>query len=301
MTHRSLQALFVLIILALSLSPVGAQASPSLQQCEAVELYPGYPGYRGVVTGLVGEGDTACLADLEAMDPGFLRDAEDAINRGIARRLGIQGDIPDWTWEIWMAIGAERGYGWICFSCMWLGDVPVMRVGPSIVSPDDLRLLLADPYQNRFRFNYLRRHPDISDIGYSNQGFSDREMRVIASALWAGSYPTASQLIESADYALEAYACVTADRCGFAFSQLGCKIAAQGGHVPIPSQANSTDQAVLLVYGYQVAAHQGILNTQLQIVDTLIYSVVNDWTLNTAQDPNFTIPFPTYFASKFCP
>src|SRR5690242_4498357 len=53
---------------------------PTATGCTLVELQPGYPGYRGFVTGLAGRGEAACLEDLTRLDPRFDRAREDTEN-----------------------------------------------------------------------------------------------------------------------------------------------------------------------------------------------------------------------------
>ncbi len=117
----SAMVLVVAAALALIATPSAAAQQPA--DCELVTIYPGYPEYRGNVPGVVGWGDAACVQVLTSLDPSFSREAEDRENRAAARRLGVPGDIEDWTWETWMAIEAERGLVPQCYSCIYVpGD-----------------------------------------------------------------------------------------------------------------------------------------------------------------------------------
>jgi hypothetical protein len=94
----------------------------SKRSCTIVELYPGYPGYRGNVTGVMphwgGLGDFSCLEELNEANPDFDRSKEDRANRRAARTLGIDGGFSDWTWENWMMIEIQRGFTPQCYSCL---------------------------------------------------------------------------------------------------------------------------------------------------------------------------------------
>ena len=110
-------------------------------QCSEVEVFPGYPGFRGYVTGVDGFGDVACLAELEASDSGFDRDDVNRLNQAAASRLGIAGQPTDWTWENWMAIEAERGLAQTCYSCAIEDGAVRGEPSQSIIPPNDPRLL----------------------------------------------------------------------------------------------------------------------------------------------------------------
>lgn len=110
-----------------------------------VELYPGYPMYRGVLTGMLahwgGLGDWECLETLEQMDQRFDMHAEDQANLEAAQYLGINGQPEDWLWENWMQIEAVRGLPAQCYSCVLTstGIVPLTTT----IQPDarDPRIL----------------------------------------------------------------------------------------------------------------------------------------------------------------
>lgn len=117
----------------------------SARDCTLVELYPGYPGYRGNITGVMphwgGIGDYACLEQLEEFDSIFDREDEDRANQRAARSLGIRGSFEDWTWENWMLIEVERGFHASCYTCLMTNtsESPLnLDVRPAI---DDPRIL----------------------------------------------------------------------------------------------------------------------------------------------------------------
>lgn len=123
----------------------------STRSCTLVELYPGYPGYRGNVTGVMphwgGIGDYACLQELEASDRHFDKDEVDRANKRAARSLGINGTFEDWTWENWMLIEAARGLPASCYTCL-MRDTSTAPINPDVrPESDDPRLLLGFPFE----------------------------------------------------------------------------------------------------------------------------------------------------------
>ena len=191
-----------------------------------------------MVAGLVGRSDTACLADLEALDPTFSKAAEDTANLQIAASLGVEGDPPLWTWEAWMAIGAERGFGFICFVCLAFpeefGLPPTVPVGPAPVeSGTDPRLELSiRELQPVFISRFVSKHGVDSILRDS-----DQSLRIHAYSLWDG-YPDALQLIETAErllawfHGIEGYVSLSSD-FEYAFPRILCK----SGHAAVPRSA----------------------------------------------------------------
>jgi len=121
----------------------------SSPNCTLVELYPGYPGYRGNITGVMphwgGIGDYECLQTLEEVDPTFDRVREDRANTQAARAIGINGTFEDWTWENWMLIEDGRGLPASCYTCLMYDTTlspPKPDVRPAL---DDPRILLGFP------------------------------------------------------------------------------------------------------------------------------------------------------------
>lgn len=262
--------------------------------CTVVELYPGYPGYRGVLPGLVGKGDTACLDDLERMDPGFSRMREDDANRETARSLGIAGDIRDWTWEIWMAIGAERGYGYICYACIWLSDQLIEPIGPfADAFGSDPRRQLMYPWSNAFALDFGLSH-EISQ--YRLDRITDGELRIFASVMYQG-YPTATELATAATSILGSFFDIPGYQSGyrdygFAERQIICR----GGHVPVSLSANPADRSWLTYFGLLVVASGSLapapdvfVSARLSILDREF----TDWRAQT-YTATFTGDFPQY-------
>lgn len=107
----------------------------SRKSCTLVELRPGYPQYRGLVTGLSqqwgGLGDWECLETLERNFPQFDKAEQDRLNIEAARYLGINGEPEVWLWENWMAIEAQRGLPIQCYACL-LVDPTIVPINTSI-------------------------------------------------------------------------------------------------------------------------------------------------------------------------
>ncbi|MDQ3523852.1 MAG: hypothetical protein M3451_02225 [Chloroflexota bacterium] len=128
-----------------TITPSMRSAQSTNLDCTIVELYPGYPGYRGNITGVMphygGLGDYECMHILEQDFPQFDRAQEDRANQQAADALGINGPMNLWTWENWMLIEAERGLVPSCYTCLMLDTTSTphrMNVYPD---PDDYRIL----------------------------------------------------------------------------------------------------------------------------------------------------------------
>ena len=122
-----------------------SSAQPGSGDCTLVELYPGYPGYRGNITGVMphwnGLGDYECLETLDGSNAAFDRAREDRANRDAAEALGINGPMDLWTWENWMQIEAERGMVPSCYTCLMLDTSTEPYRTDVDMQPGDLRLL----------------------------------------------------------------------------------------------------------------------------------------------------------------
>jgi hypothetical protein len=132
----------LLILVLVAAFPFAQPAAHAAQQrCTLVELNPGYPGYRGMITGLKGIGDFQCLQQLERQDPTFDRTAEDTANRRAAVALEIRGGPSDWTWENWMEIEIERGMVPQCYACLLVDPSIYPLSNGAQVPSDDPRLI----------------------------------------------------------------------------------------------------------------------------------------------------------------
>lgn len=122
-----------------------SSAQSSNLDCTLVELFPGYPKYRGNITGVMphwnGLGDYECLHILEQEFPQLDRAREDRANQQAADALGVNGPMNLWTWENWMLIEAERGMVPSCYTCLML-DTSTMPLRANVYpDPDDYRIL----------------------------------------------------------------------------------------------------------------------------------------------------------------
>lgn len=212
--------LATLLLVLSALSPFGSLASAT-QGCTVVELYPGYPGYRGVVAGLIGRSDTACLEDLSSKYPKFSRESEDAINREVAEQLGVNGSFETWTWETWAAVGNTRGLDPICYFCLML-DPTSSPVGPEAATGSDPRMQFGLRNALLHYFNQTgSRDPNPNAIlELFSASDWDRVRGFIFSESWL---PTASELNTSARESQGAWGiaggfCVVSFRDGYAYT-----------------------------------------------------------------------------------
>jgi hypothetical protein len=172
----------------------GASRAVITESCEWVELQPGYPGYRGLVTGISGPGESACLDDLEDADRDFSKSEEDRANRSAARRLGISGQSDEWTWESWMSIEADRGLSANCHACLYVEGVTPPRRSRSDVERDDPRLQLGY-YQGTTVANSFIDSHDLAPNLTSQLG-NDDQLRAGVSLLFPGQYLSAPKLLD---------------------------------------------------------------------------------------------------------
>lgn len=125
----------------------GLSDSSNYDHCNLVELYPGYPLYRGNITGVMGHrqglGDFQCLEDLEANFPAFEKLIEDGANLEAARELGIDGKPHQWTWENWLQIEAARGLQPACYSCLMIDPTTTPLIPELTPDPSDSRIRLG--------------------------------------------------------------------------------------------------------------------------------------------------------------
>jgi hypothetical protein len=274
MSAAGTRAIFcaLLVIGSVQLSAI-AQAG-NLARCEVVVLYPGYPGYTGNLPDTKYGGETACLADLEARDPAFSRTTVDAVNRAAALRLGIRGDVEDWTWEAWMAIEADRGLTSHCHSCVYMNGIDGVAAGPPVPLNDPRRQL------GTFDDHYLARSW-LNEKGYSlaliERMPSDDQMRALFGIFYGldnrSPYPTASELPASAASFFD----LLFNGNGFLDTQkLWRELIAQGGYVPTPAGATEIDQVYVIAEGL-FAMSPYMVNSAADILISLLQKSVDDW------------------------
>lgn len=255
---------------ALSAAILVSRPRSASAQCTRVELYPGYPGFQGYVTGVDGVGDSDCIDDLTAANPGFDPAYEDEMNVHAAAGLGIAGVATEWTWENWMAIEAARGLPPTCFSCalMQAGSRyadpgsfsdPRIAIGtngttylvtltgaPINFVGDDLGLRALMGLFNPFR--YL----NASDILYNAQAFVENTF------FTAGNYADPNALVQN--------------------------LLAQGGYAPTPYTALPDDQIFMFTRGYSVILP--FYNSYSRdLLSGQVSRLVDDWKFALLQNP----------------
>jgi hypothetical protein len=219
----------------------------SSTDCTLVELFPGYPGYRGVVTGMLanwgGVGDWACLEALEALNPSFDKNKVDAANIAAARELGISGQPEDWTWENWMQIEAVRGLPMQCYSCVLLSAEIIPMNTAVRPDPTDPRILLG--YPGRIVSHTLV-NADRQSVKYWQD---DYQLRTTA-YFWDGLRLNAPQLLDMYDQ-LNLYI-RTPGSPSLDLSKCMDISIEQGGYTWVPDNASREDQ--VFIFGYAVFA-----------------------------------------------
>jgi len=224
-SERPIDVVFDLVRVVGGAIPVGPTPAAPVggPGCDLVELYPGYPTYRGYVTGVDGVGDFACLQDLEVASPSFDRVHEDAANLAAARRLGLAGGPELWTWENWMAVEAERGLPPTCYSCAVLQAANRPEPTGTPVAWDDPRLLIGT---------------------YGSTTFV--RLRAMNGMANSGRHLNAEQHREAYDPWVDA---LSAKGSYVNVGLLWDGLVAQGGYAPTPADAHPDDQVFMVAAG----------------------------------------------------
>lgn len=228
--------------------------------CDIVELYPGYPGYRGNITGVMphydGLGDYECLHILEQDFPLFDQAEEDSLNQQAADALGINGPMHLWTWENWMLIEAERGMLPSCYSCLMLdtATTPIrLNVYPD---PDDYRILTGLMGQTKaLESIHLAMGSSAGEIRQAlDYGYGEDYVLRALAYLEGGHTQNAQELYEEMQYWVQA-----ASSPGGSFNSLGpdevlqAAIWERGGYTLVPESAAAEDQTTLMGYTFAVS------------------------------------------------
>jgi hypothetical protein len=239
-------------VLALGQSDADEGLSGSTSSCMIVELYPGYPGYRGNVTGVMphwgGQGDYACLELLEDQDPDFSRRREDRANNRAARNLGIDGGFEDWTWENWLQIELERGFRPACYSCLILDASTSPLESDHRPDRDDPRLLLGF-----FGTTTARDRLYEEVTGFSPDGGhpvrDDFQLRA-AGYFYAGENANAEELLD----AMGERVLVWANPGGsfYSLEQVFDQMIDVGGYVPTTDEVAPSDQLFIMAFTLEV-------------------------------------------------
>ncbi|CAN5259734.1 hypothetical protein BH24CHL2_BH24CHL2_6340 [soil metagenome] len=240
--------------------PMSSTQSTNLD-CTIVELYPGYPGYRGNITGVMphygGLGDYECMHILEQDFPQFDRAQEDRANQQAADALGINGPMNLWTWENWMLIEAERGLLPSCYTCLMFDTMSTphrMNVYPD---PDDYRILTG------FIGQTTGIHAITNSLGASSPGEvrltseyyagDDYVLRATAYVM-GGPTQNAQELYEEMQRWVQ-HLFLPSDGISNILPSEILRIAIweQGGYSWVPDNATVDDQVTMMLYAFAVA------------------------------------------------
>ena len=294
MPRLVLAALFVLSFLAAVARPAAGQEPaprpvPTIEggggmigsdvpgaPCTLVELAPGYPGYRGFVTGLFGPGEAACLEELQRHDPWFDRAQQDAENLTAAARLGLAGDPSQWVWENWLEIEAERGLPLTCYidayRRMAAGE-PYVRAA---VDQFDIRLQVGSIDSN----DLLGRTAvglDVPNYVLQQNFQTDYYLRATAWLTTGLAHANAPEILAAIDLLIESM-----HTQGGGIPIIHERITTQGGYAPVPRDACPDDQifiATMTLPPYEFP-YPGELHSAM--VDTL-HALGNEWRGELAQ------------------
>jgi hypothetical protein len=232
----------ILVIFVLSLFMPNGSRAVAQSTCTSVELYPGYPGYRGMITGLKGVGDFQCLEVLQQENPTFNRYVEDGENVAAASRLGIHGTFRDWTWENWMEIEVERGQQPHCYSCLLLDPSAYPMSYGATVSPDDPRLIIGMTTGNALE-SYILEEFGSRSTSTTKEGIV---WRVAAAFMWVDFPANAPETLEAVRFLVGEWSGHDVDGDGH-FSGLDYGMAfetfsSRGGYVPMTGKETYADQ-----------------------------------------------------------
>lgn len=214
--------------------------------CPFVELLPGYPGFKGFVTGVDGVGDYACLTDLKAVS-GFSRGRTDAAHLQAAHDLGIDGDLEDFTWENWTAIEAQQGLPATCFLCALFSSDSRQEPAPRDMT--DARLLIGDIDSDAMIYRLKEQY----GVGQSllNHGYTDYDLRILATLTSNSYYPNAPELVDLIDYVFSALTGANGNQDYLDPLSYWYAIIDRGGWFLLPQSASPEEQLA----NFQVAVY----------------------------------------------
>lgn len=206
--------------------------------CTLVELRPGYPGYRGFVTGLYGAGEAACLEELATLYPWFDPATEDAANAAAAASLGLTGDPSVWVWEHWLAIEAARGLLPACYLAAYQ-QMPAGGFASLPAADDDPRLLVGNIGSQEFVWR-VAGALGVTPGAISASFPDDYLLRAVGWAYSGLAYPTAWDILAGAEAAMSSLSAPGADA-----PYIVGRVRLQGGYAPVPPSACPDDQLFL--------------------------------------------------------
>lgn len=261
-------------------------AERSVARCERVELYPGYLGYRGYVTGLDGVGDQACLADLEAADPGFDRASEDAENQAAASRIGLAGVPGMWTWENWMAVEAERGLPPTCYSCAIFSAAEREGAPGDPGDPGDPRLLVGGHRTTR-ALAWVAGELGVPVATVTAVLPDDHALRALVGLLNPGRHFNAAELLATYPAVVED---LVAPGLYLDPEPLKRALLDQGGYAPTSAAAADDDQVFMVVVGLDLLLPYYDAWSQ-ELTRSQFLGAADSWRLARSRDPASTSSF----------
>lgn len=214
-------------------------SKPQEADCTLVELRPGYPGYRGFVTGLYGAGEATCLEDLRQLYPWFDQDKEDAENFAAAARLDLAGVPSTWVWENWLAIEETRGFPLTCYLSAYQLIVQGEPFTRASVAENDVRLLVGN-IDSRELLGRVAATANVPLWSLENVFPTDYHLRAMAWATSGKRQINAEELLMAFDSIALMFN--TPGQGGPVISSL---VQTQGGYVPVPGRACPDDQVFL--------------------------------------------------------
>ena len=220
-------------------------------ECTVVQLYAGYPGYRGNITGVMaqwgGQGDYECLEVLESRDPGFDKRSEDRANQRAADDLGIDGSMDIWTWENWMLIESERGMTLNCYTCLMF-DSDETPLNPELHSDSgDIRVLTGLPGHTLAIDAILVGLYGHASVAGIHSYFKQDDYALRALAYMQDWTMNASELYEEMTAWVETAAGVSTGYSPIDYEAvLQTAVWDLGGYVNVPADTSPLDQEVLM-------------------------------------------------------
>lgn len=286
MMRRKLTAFLGVIVVVLS-TFFPLPDAEAMQRCELVELRPGYPGYRGFITGVDGIGDHECLEDLEAEDPFFSKSTEDLQNLDAARTLGLRGGPEVWTWENWLMIEAERGLPPTCYYCAFSGAEQRAEPRGTDVQRDDVRLLLGEIGGYTIFENWKRNNP--AAPSYTAYQLSDYELRAIATVFYGDL--NAEEILEVSEEILNNFF-LSEQAHRLDTRQMWDLMIERGGYFDVPGGVTQDDEFFILAIGLS-AMERFIGEQNVTHLAGKLLSAEDDWRDDLA-DGEFDGSFTEY-------
>lgn len=274
----------VMLMLPATLWP----SSLAAQQCELVELRPGYPGYQGFITGVLGIGDHVCLEDLEEQNPGFSKDREDQENAEAASTIGLRGDPEVWTWENWLEIEAERGLTPHCYTCASGARGRVDPVGTGI-GYDDPRLILGMGYLGTDNIHRAWEREN----GFSTWAFrriTDFELMIIVRTF--NGPLNVEEVIENAKEFLTRFYDSSGGMQRVNTQSAWDRMVERGGYFNVPGSAATNDQIAIMFMGV-LGLEQFMGYQNADYLRTKLTSAMDDW-LRERSTGKYQGSFATY-------